>query len=215
MEDKMGKKKRKIKLGSIFFVIIIILLFVCFCIIKNLGSKKPVAAQVEVIDSIDNFEYQLNDNETKYYTDLFNELKELLHNEVYDEEEYAVLIGKLFLCDFYDLNSKVMKSDVGGTQFVYSEYRSDFELGAIDSVYKFIESNVYGDRNQVLPIVKSVDNVDIEQKSFEYGDDIDFDSYYLTMNINYEKNLDYPNRVLLVLIHNNDKLEIAKMETLN
>ena len=211
----MGKKKRKIKLGSIFFVIIIILLFVCFCIIKNLGSKKPVAAQVEVIDSIDNFEYQLNDNETKYYTDLFNELKELLHNEVYDEEEYAVLIGKLFLCDFYDLNSKVMKSDVGGTQFVYSEYRSDFELGAIDSVYKFIESNVYGDRNQVLPIVKSIDNINIEQKSFEYGDDIDFDSYYLTMDINYEKNLDYPNRVLLVLIHNNDKLEIAKMETLN
>ncbi len=208
-------KKRKIKFSKILvFVVLIIILVVCFCIFKNRRSDKNVSAPVEVVDSIDNFDYQLNDNETKYHIDLFNDLKKLLSEDDYDEEEYAKLISKLFLSDFYDLDSKVMKSDVGGTQFVYYDYRSDFELGAVDSVYKYVESNVYGDRKQVLPSVKNVEVVSIEQKSFEYGDDIDFDAYYVTLKINYAKDLNYPTDVLLVLIHNDDKLEIAKMESI-
>ena len=208
-------KKRKIKFSKILvFVVLIIILVVCFCIFKNRRSEKNVSAPVEVVDSIDNFDYQLNDNETKYHIDLFNDLKKLLSEDDYDEEEYAKLISKLFLSDFYDLDSKVMKSDVGGTQFVYYDYRSDFELGAVDSVYKYVESNVYGDRKQVLPSVKNVEVVSIEQKSFEYGDDIDFDAYYVTLKINYAKDLNYPTDVLLVLIHNDDKLEIAKMESI-
>lgn len=207
-------KKRIKKRGLICALVVLIVLAIVVFVVKKVKSKEPATVTVEVIDSIDNFEYQLNDNETKYYIDLFNELKDLLKNDNYDEEKYALLISKLFLTDFYDLNSKVMKSDVGGTQFVYSEYRSDFESGAIDSVYKFIESNVYGDRKQELPIVKGVSDVSIEQKSFEYDNDIDYDAYYVTLDINYEKDLGYPSQVLLVLIHNNDKLEIAKMDTI-
>lgn len=212
----MAKIKRKVKKFKIFLIIallVLVLLLVLFLYFKKCDKKVPTV-QVEVIDSIDDFDYQLNDNETEYYNNLFDSLKNLLSSDDYDEDEYAVIIGKLFLTDFYDLNSKVMKSDIGGTQFVYLDYRNDFELGAIDTVYKSVESNVYGDRKQSLPIVKSVDKVDLSYDSFEYGYDIDYDAYYITFNINYEVDFGYPSSVKLILIHNNDKLEIAKMETM-
>lgn len=211
------KKKRKVK-KSLIVVIIFIIVIVCLVLVPKFFKKKTnngSATQVEVIDSIDSFGYQLNDNETKYYNELFFSLKELLQNDDYSEEEYAVIIGKLFLADFYDLNSKVMKSDVGGTQFVYSDYRSDFESGAIDTVYKFIESNVYGDRKQNLPVVKRVEMVDVSNDKFKYGNEVDSSAYFLTMEISYEKDLGYPKKVSLVLIHNNDRLEIARMDTIN
>ena len=212
----MALKKRKIKKRKIILILLFIalVLFLVYFFYFKKGDKKVPAPQVEVIDSIDKFNYELNDNETEYYNSLFDSLKNLLLSEDYDEEEYAVLVGKLFLADFYDLNSKVMKSDVGGTQFVYLDYRNDFELGAIDTVYSNVQSNVYGDRKQSLPIVKSIDKVDVSSDSFEYNYDIDYDAYCITFRINYEQELGYPSNVKLILIHNDDKLEIAKMETL-
>ena len=201
----------------IIIIVVVLVLLICGFLVfrKKKDSKpvEPVIPQVEVIDSIDSFDYELNDNETEYYKGLFNSLKDLLSTADYDEEEYASLIGKLFLCDFYDLNSKIMKSDVGGTQFVYSDYRESFEKGATDTVYNSVESNVYGDRNQVLPIVTGVEVSSIYSDSFEYNYDIDYDAYYLDMIVSYETDLGYPTNISLVLIHNNDKLEIAKMET--
>lgn len=209
-------KKRRVK-KSVFLVLFLIVLAIfsyIYFIYSKKGKKVPVVPQVEVIDSIDTFDYVLNDNETKYYNDTFNSLKELLSQEDYENKDYAILVGKLFLIDFYDLNNKVMKSDVGGTQFVYAPYREDFEKGAIDTVYKGVQSNVYGDRKQELPTVINVANTGLELKLFEYNGDIDYDAYYLTMDISYDKDLGYPTSVLLVLIHNEDKLEIAKMETM-
>ena len=209
-------KKRRVKKKYILIIFLILLVGLgIFLFVRSRGKKElPPAKEIEVVDTIDNFDYELNDNETEYYNEVFNSLKELLSQEEYENKDYAVLVGKLFLIDFYDLNSKLMKSDVGGTQFVYSEYRNDFEKGAIDTVYDIVESNVYGDRKQTLPIVTSVENTNLELKLFEYNGDIDYDAYYLTMKITYETDMGYPTDVLLVLIHNNDKLEIAKMETL-
>ena len=209
-------KKRRIK-KSILVIIFLIVLAVFAGIYFGLIKKKkpePVATEIEVVDTIDNFDYTLNDNETEYYNQVFGELKDLLGQDEYENKDYAVLVAKLFLIDFYDLNSKVMKSDIGGTQFVYAPYREDFEKGAADSVYDNVESNVYGDRKQSLPVVKTVENTNLELKLFEYNGDIDYDAYYLNMSITYENDLGSPTNVLLALIHNGDKLEIAKMETL-
>lgn len=210
----MNKKKVKKNFKLILLIVILLVIgSIGFIVYKKMNKKvEPEIPQIEVVDSIDNFDYELNDNETEYYNGLFNELKDLLKTEDYDMFDYAVLVGKLFLADFYNLDNKVMKSDVGGTQFVYSEYRSDFEKGATDTVYKSVESNVYGDRKQVLPIVDSVEKVSIERKLFEYNGDIDYDAYYVDLKITYREDLGYPSDIRLVLIHNNDKLEIAKME---
>ena len=210
----MKKKKRKMKKGLVVIVVVIILFICGVFVFKKVFNKKPVPTPVvEVVDTIDNFDYELNDNETKYYNELFNELKDLLSKEDYSEEEYAVLIGKLFLADFYDLDSKVMKSDVGGTQFVYSEYRTDFEKGATASVYKFVESNVYGDRKQDLPVIKSVEKISLDTTSYKSDMISDQKAYKLEMSITYNKDLGYPTDVILVLVHNEGKLEIVSMDT--
>lgn len=209
------KKKRKIKIKKILIILIAIALIayaVIFVLNKN-KTKKSSTKEVEIIDSIDNFGYELSENKTKYYNELFNNLKELLKEENYDEKEYATIIAKLFLSDFYDLNNKLMKSDVGGTQFVYEGYREDFEKGAISSMYKYIQSNIYGDRKQELPIVKEVNEEKLENKIYKYNNTSDNNAYYLTMDIAYAKELGYPTKVELILIHNNDRLEVAKLET--
>lgn len=208
----MAKKRRKIKFKKIILLFLLFVLIIGFIFIKKLFKKEPVPTEALVIDTIDNFSYQLNDNETKYYNELFNSLKELLSTDDYNEDDYAVIIAKLFLADFYDLDSKLMKSDIGGTQFVYEQYRTDFELGAINSLYKSVESNVYGDRKQKLPVVKNVEMVNLTKGSFVYNDSTDNNAYYLDMSIDYEKDLGYPTNVKLILIHVNDKLEIASME---
>ena len=95
----------------------------------------------------------------------------------------------------------------------YEQYREDFEKGAKAGLYKYVESNVYGDRKQNLPIVKEITQANVETKSFQYNNTADSNAYYLTMNINYTKDLGYPTTVELVLIHNNDRLEVAKLET--
>lgn len=216
----MKKKKRKVRNKSIIFLLLLVIAMGVFIFIIKMPTsifkkhkKEPNVPQIEVIDSIDTFKYELSDSKTKYYKEVFNKLKDLLNTPDYNEDEYAELIGKLFLIDFYDLDSKVMKSDVGGIQFVYEPYREDFISGAVDSVYKSVESNVYGDRKQSLPSVKEVVVENSKNDLFKYNDQIDQKAYYLTMHINYTKDLDYPNNVELVLIHNDDKLEIAKMET--
>ena len=208
------KKKRKIKLKKILLILIVLALisYAGIYMLKKKNRKEPTK-EVEVIDSIDDFGYQLNDNETKYYNELFNKLKEILKEENYEEKEYASIIAKLFLTDFYDLDNKIMKSDIGGTQYVYEGYREDFEKGAKSSIYKYVENNVYGDRKQSLPTVKEITEESIETKSFKYNNTSDSNAYYLTMNINYTKDLGYPTQVEIVLIHNNDRLEVAKLET--
>ena len=209
----MAKKKRRIKSKKIFLLLLIIglLIYIGVFIIK--GKKKEPQKEVEVIDTIDDFGYELNENETKYYKDLFDKLKNLLKEENYDEQEYATLIAQLFVIDFYDLDSKIMKSDVGGTQFVYEGYREDFEKGAKAGMYKYIENNIYGDRKQELPTVKEVTQESIENNIFKYNNESDINAYYITMNIEYKKDLGYPIKVGVVLIHNNDRLEVAKLET--
>lgn len=208
----MAKKKKRFKFKKIILLFLLFVLIIGFIFTKKLFKKEPVPTEALVIDTIDNFSYQLNDNETKYYNELFNSLKELLSTDDYNEDDYAVIIAKLFLADFYDLDSKLMKSDIGGTQFVYEQYRTDFELGAINSLYKSVESNVYGDRKQKLPVVKNVEMVNLTKGSFAYNDSTDNNAYYLDMSIDYEKDLGYPTNVKLILIHVNDKLEIASME---
>lgn len=213
----MSVPKKRVKKKSVICFVLILVLVIVFCLFlffRKFRKKEPVYVKPEVIDKIDNFDYELSDQKSDYYNGLFNSLKDLLNQDDYENKDYAVLIGRLFLADFYDLNSKVMKSDIGGTQFVYSSYRTDFEKGALDTVYKSVESNVYGDRKQELPIIESVENTDLELKLFEYNGDIDYDAYYLTMKVSYVKDLGYPTDILLVLIHNGDKLEIAKMEEL-
>ncbi len=217
------RKNKKIKYDnvllvvfiSIFFLLLIITGFMAIKLIKELkGNRDPV---VEVVDRMDNFDYQLTGNNTNYFKSLYYDLKDLLTSEKKDtfDEEYAKLVSQLFVADFYDLNSKLDKTDVGGVQFVWKDKRESFKDFATDSqsgIYYYVENNVYGKRNQELPTVKKVEVESIEKVSYSKDGYSDGSGYKVKLTISYQKDLGYPKSCELLLLHNQDKIEVIEMK---
>ena len=205
--------KKRIKISAILYSIVIVLLIVLGFFIKDIYKNLLASStsEVEVLSTIDEYGYYLNENDSDYFNSVYKELEKELNNEEIDESNYAELISKLFVIDFYSVNYAVNKNDVGGKQFIYSTYVDNFVNAAKDSIYSTVENNIYGDRNQELPIVKDVEITSVEQDLFETDDVSDEEAYYVDITITYEKDLEYPTTVSLVIVHNNDKLEIAKV----
>lgn len=205
--------KRKIKINAILTLVIlvalIILAFCIFDIVKKLKNQEQ--KEVEIIDTIDNYNYVLTEYDSKYFETLFEELKSELNKDELDEDKYAELLAKLFTVDFYSLQYSLSKNDVGGKQFVFETYQSDFVKKAKETIYATVESNIYGERKQELPNVSNIEITSIENTEFETENFEDENAYNIELEIAYEKDLEYPETLKLILVHNNDKLEIAQM----
>lgn len=208
MKKRKINHKKTIKI-LILFVSVIVVIALVFLFINKVFNKNTSTNKVSVIDTVGT--YTLDDNETAYYKNLFNQLKEELKKTSVNEENYAKLITQLFITDFFTLDNKISKNDIGGLQFVYNNYRSDFEKNAKDTIYHSIKNNLYGDRNQELPVVHSVEVTRITKNNYSYLDQKDSNAYYIDVQITYEKDLSYQKTASLILVHNNDLLEIAKM----
>ena len=204
------KNKKKIKYT--FIAVLIVLFMILFVGIKDIYDALSNNTQVKTLMTIEKYGYTLNENDSPYFKKLFESLKENLESDDIDEEEYAKVMSQLFVTDFYSLKYAISKSDVGGIQFVYSDYQSSFTTKAKDTVYAYVKSNVYGKRKQELPNIKNIEVTDIKQKEYE-GDKIsDSKAYYVDLKITYDEDLEYPDEVSLVLVHSKDKLEIVKMD---
>ena len=55
------------------------------------------------------------------------------------KEEYATLVVKNFIADFYTWSNKTGRNDVGGVQFIAEEMRSTFRKQAIDGFYENLD----------------------------------------------------------------------------
>ena len=212
----MAKRKISKKKVSIF-VIIVILIIAAITFFIFLDSKKDDAETIKVedVDTIEGYDYTLKSNSTKYFKDLFKQLKECLEADEIDEDEYAELVSKMFIDDFFNLDNKISKNDVGGVQFVYEGFRDDFIKLVSTSIYKNVESNLYDDREQNLPVVTNVSIEKGDNTTFTYGDQTDDNAYVMNFEIEYDEDLDYQTSGTLTLIHNDKKLEVAAMEETN
>lgn len=202
--------KKKITILVISFVVIIAAICVSIFLLNK--DKDEGTIKVESVDSIEGYDYTLDSNETKYYKELFKELKEVLEADDVDQDKYAELVVKLFVTDFYNLDNKISKNDIGGTQFVYKDFRSDFEKLASSSMYKNVESNLDNKRKQELPEVVKVSVEKVDGEPFKYGDQTDEDAYRINFDIEYKDDLGYQTSGTITLIHNDKKLEIAALE---
>lgn len=208
----MKKKKRaNRKIRVIISIVVIIVLAIFVYLFLKPSKPKKVQNVVKIEETIENYGYELADNETNYYKELFKNLKTVLNDKPLNEEKYASLVSQLFLADFFNLNNKHSKNDVGGLQFVYSDFRDDFEKLAKEGVYHYVESNIYGDRDQKLPIVKEISVLNVEQLEINYLDTSDKEAYRIDLKIIYEEELGYQAEATLYLVHHEDKLEIVKM----
>ncbi|MGN0993086.1 MAG: hypothetical protein ACI4PE_04120 [Bacilli bacterium] len=206
------KKRRKLKkkvLVLIILVIVLILGITGIILYKTLSSKTDNSAKV--VDEIPEYGYTLEADQPKIYKELFKELSEVLSKEKVDEEKYAELIARMSAIDFYNLENKVSKNDVGATQFIREKNVDNFVLEASETVYKYIEQNIYGDRNQTLPEVVSSKLKSIKQEAYNYKNIKDDKAYTVIVNLEYKKDLDYPTEVTIKLLHSGKKLEIYEM----
>ncbi len=206
--------KKGVKRALILIVVLLlvgVLAYGGFRIYSKLNSS-DVAKKPEVVNEIKEYGYKLEDNATKLYKSLFEQLKDTLSKEEVNDEDYAKLIAQLMVADFYNIDNKISKSDVGGTDFVLKDYRENFATEATNTVYKYVEHNIYGDRKQELPKVKNVTVKNTRSGSYSYKKITDANAWIITVNIEYEKDLGYPTEVTVKMLHNENKLEVFYMK---
>lgn len=206
-------KKRKIKRKAVFFAILILVLIAggLYVGYKKILDKDETKTTVKVVDELKEYGYTLDENETAYYKKVFESLKKELNKSKVDDKEYASLISQLFLSDYFTLNNKTSKNDVGGIQFVYSSYQETFTKLSTEEVYKYIESNIYKNRKQELPVVKKVTIDEVTNEEIKYLNAIDENAIIVNATIEYEKDMGYQTEARLVFIHTEKKLELVKM----
>ena len=195
-------------LGVVLAALIIVL------VISVMNNKKPTETVVEEakqVDNIDKYGYILFDNKSKLYHDKFKELKEILNEETLDETKYAKIVAEMFAADFYDLDSKVSNTDIGGLDFVHPDAKEDFSKTATDTMYKYVETNVYGARKQELPVVKDV-VATVTTTPYAGQKVSDEKAYSAEVSLEYEKDMGYPTKVTLSIVHVDNKLYVVNVK---
>lgn len=208
------KRKRKVKKKVIVLLVLILLLIalVVGVIMYTNSNKKTDSSSKKVVDEIPEYGYVLDNNKTKLYKNLFKKLAEVLGKDDVDYDEYAKLVSELAVSDFYTLDNKTSKNDIGGVQFIRKDNRENFVLEASETVYKYVEQNLDGKRNQELPIVSKIEVTDTKQEAYKYKDIIDDKAYIIKVKLEYKKDLGYPEEVEVRLLHSDKKLEIYSMK---
>lgn len=204
------KLKKKVKVLLVIILIIILLVIGFFCYREY--SKEDAIPAATVVNEIPEYGYVLKSDKSAEYKKMFQELQDILSQEEVDEEAYVEQISKMFLLDFYSLNNKVANTDVGGTDFVHSAALSDFLENAENTLYKYVENNMYDERDQELPEVDEITINSIENTSYTALDVTDDNAYQVTASWAYKKDLGYQNEATLTFVHEDKKLSLVELE---
>ena len=207
------KLKKNAKIFIIVLVVVVVLILGGI-IVSKLIPKKEEVKEAKVIDTIDDYGYVLKDNKSKEYQALFKELITVLNEKEIDEAAYANKLSEMFIVDFYSLSDKSAKTDVGGVDFVYKDVLENFLINAQDTFYKYVESNIYNNRNQQLPEVDTITINAITKETFAYGTKNDDNAYIINVSWTYtsEDFSSYQNNAKLVFIHDENKLCLVELK---
>lgn len=206
--------KRVLNKNRLFYFISIILVVTVLLIIGIKFVKDFIIKDNKDIitknnlDTLELYGYTLDDMDSKLYKEYFNELKSVLNSGVINYEEYAKDIVKLFVTDFYTLDTKLTSSDIGGIEFIPSDMVDNFKMNAGDTMYNHVKTNIYGDREQDLPIVKNVSIDSVSEINYTYKEK-EYSAYKVKASWEYEKDMGYDKEGEYVLIKDNNKLYIV------
>lgn len=204
--------KTKFKI-SLFVIAFFLIISIGLVFISKTKSKEVVNVS-NVLYEIKDYGYHVNDNASSYYKNTFKSLMKLLENDDYDDEEYLSLVAKLFIIDLYSLDSKINKYEVTSSQYYYSDKQDMFKLKVIENFYNLMEDNSYDDRDQILPKVKNVEIVSIEDGVYTLGEN-EVDSKVVKVNISYEKDLNYDESGIITLVKESNKWAVVGYEGVN
>ena len=182
---------------------------VAYSIFVNQKDNRKKKEDSDIL-RIEGYEYFMHKSKvTNLYKEEFLLLKDNLESDKIDFDSYASSIAKLYIIDFYTLNNKINKYDIGSVQFVYNLSLENFKLKASETIYKYIIDNTNSDRNQTLPEVKEVliDNINKNQYTIESKV---YDSYEILLNWSYKEDLGYDTSAKLVLINDNSIISVVE-----
>lgn len=203
----------KNKLDTIITISFIILGIVIFSyigyVIYNDFFKK--VEEDVVIKNLELYGYSLQESDTELYKSEFDNLSNTLNKETIDFEEYAKCISKLYVIDFYSLSNKLSNTDIGGLEFIYPEIKDNFKLKAKDTIYKYVEVNYNGKREQKLPEVSEVNVEEVTESKYTIGEE-EYDSYVVKTRWQYVEDLGYQTSAKLTIIKDSSKLYIVESE---
>lgn len=206
------KLKKGVKRFVLVFIILVVAgLAICYLLFYNNKTVK----KVKVLTTISEYGYELKDSKSSYYKKLFYQLQKVLKEKEVDEEKYAKILSQMFIADFYSLSDKLAKTDVGGSDFVHTSAMVDFLEKSEDTIYKYVENNLYGGRGQKLPTVKEVNVDSIEKESFTYGDVTDEEAYIVKLSWDYtdtSTSSGYQTDAILTFVHEDKKLSLVELQ---
>lgn len=200
------RKRYKVSLSLILLVILGIIGIIVFC--KTCSRDDD--SQPRVVDSLDAFEYTLEDRDTALMKETYNELKDILDEKEIDMEEYAKSLTKLFIIDLFTMENKQTKYDVGGAEYIYPEAISNYKINVEDTLYKTMEMNNDGKRKQNLPVVKSVDIDEVKKGEYTIGENDKYNSYIINASWDYEKDLGYDKEATITCIEKDNRIYIVE-----
>ena len=203
--------KKKYKRILIIILIVVLLAIISFVIYKILLNNKTEEEVVNVVDSISEYGYNLDDRDTELMKSTYEELKNILNSDEIDYELYASALARLFVIDLFTMDNKINKYDVGSTEYVYPDALENFKLNVEDTLYKHMENNSSGKRKQDLPEVSSIDVLSTETGEYTIGEN-SFDSYIVNLSWQYVSDLGYDNNALITLINLDNKLYVVEYE---
>ncbi len=205
------KKKPKIIIVSTTILVTILLLGLV--VYKTLDIHKEVKA-IKIENSISKYGYNLKENKSKEYKNMFKELETILQAKDIDEKAYVEKISEMFIYDFYSLKDKTAKTDIGGTEFIHKDALDNFIKNAEDTYYKYLESNIYDNRKQDLPVVDKISINSTEQTQFSYGENIDEKAFKVNLSWTYTTDnfSNYQKEATLIFVHDDIKLSLVELK---
>ena len=203
--------KKKYKRILIIILIVVLLAIISFVIYKILLNNKTEEEVVNVVDSISEYGYNLDDRDTELMKSVYEELKNILNSDEIDYELYASALARLFVIDLFTMDNKINKYDGGGSEYVYPDALENFKLNVEDTLYKHMENNSSGKRKQDLPEVSSIEVLSNETDEYTIGEN-SFDSYIVNLSWQYVSDLGYDNNALITLINLDNKLYVVEYE---
>lgn len=206
------KLKKKVKRFLIILLIVIVAAVGGFVFYEMTNTSKVTIKKATVLNEIKEYGYTLKSNKSKAYKKEFANLATILNSDSVDEEAYLKSITKLFILDFYTLSDKVANTDVGGVDFIHTDAKTNFLEKAEDTIYKYVENNMYGGRRQSLPTVRDVTIEDIQNVSFTLNQETDTNAYQVTVSWTYTEENDYQNKATLTFAHEGKKLSLVEMK---
>ena len=98
-------------------------------------------------------------------------------------------------------------------QYFYSDKKDMHRQKVLDTIYKYVEDNSYGDRNQELPEVKEVIVKKEKDDKYKMGDE-QKDAYVVTIGITYVKDMGYDKLAEVTLVKDGNNFSVVSYDSM-